>query len=119
MKLVRPHKSYLQEISNIQKNQELFKHLNGICHITGGGFIDNPPRVLVPELEVDLDIDLIFKNLPECFTWIMENGKLSRDEMLHVFNCGIGLLLFVSSDKENEFLSILDDSFIVGKVIQK
>ena len=119
MKLVRPHKSYLQEISNIQKNQELFKHLNGICHITGGGFIDNPPRVLVPELEVDLDIDLIFQNLPECFTWIMENGKLSRDEMLHVFNCGIGLLLFVSSDKENEFLSLLDDSFIVGKVIQK
>lgn len=119
MKLVTPHKSYLNDIAQIQRNSSLFNNLHGICHITGGGFIDNPPRVLKPELKTELDIDLIFSKLPDYFAWIMENGKLSRDEMLHVFNCGIGLLLFIEKGAENEILSLIENSYVVGSVVLK
>jgi len=119
LKLVTPHKSYLKEISEIQKNRELFKQLHGICHITGGGFVDNPPRVLSHDLKVDLNNELIFSNLPDYFQWIMENGELTEGEMLQVFNCGIGMLLFVEPNTVDIFLEILENAYVIGDVISQ
>ena len=50
-RLCNPHKCYLDEINQIQQKITI----NGLCHITGGGFIDNPPRVLSSDLSLDLN----------------------------------------------------------------
>ena len=81
--------------------------LNGISHITGGGIIENLPRILPKGLSID------FKNhnwkLPYIFKWISDNGNIKFNEMLRVFNCGIGMTIFCSSEKLNIIQNILSN----------
>ena len=63
--------------------------LLGICHITGGGIIENLPRILSDDLTFELN-DYEF---PDIFKWIQNESHLSKDEMLRVFNCGYGMVL--------------------------
>ena len=62
--------------------------LLGICHITGGGIIENLPRILSDDLTFELN-DYEF---PDIFKWIQNESHLSKDEMLRVFNCGYGMV---------------------------
>ena len=61
----------------------------GVAHITGGGFEDNIMRILPEHLSFSLN-EWVF---PDIFKWIQRESKLSRDEMLGVFNCGYGIVL--------------------------
>lgn len=87
---VSPHRSYLEEYLYLQsKNVEI----KGMCHITGGGWVENITRVLPDGFAVDLTLS---RPHPESiFTRVQEVGKLSDTEMLKVFNMGIGMLLIV------------------------
>jgi phosphoribosylformylglycinamidine cyclo-ligase len=66
------------------------KAVKAFAHITGGGFIDNIPRVLPPGLAVRLQLDRV-PVLP-VFKWLAATGKLAEQEMLRTFNCGIGMV---------------------------
>jgi phosphoribosylformylglycinamidine cyclo-ligase len=66
------------------------KAVKALAHITGGGFIDNIPRVLPDGLAVSLDLDRV-PVLP-VFKWLAAEGKISEHEMLRTFNCGIGMV---------------------------
>jgi phosphoribosylformylglycinamidine cyclo-ligase len=79
--------------------------IHGLVHITGGGFIDNIPRVLPETVGVDLDIAQI-PVLP-VFRWLAKEGGISEHEMLRTFNCGIGMVLIVDPDKAAELLKAL------------
>jgi len=66
------------------------KAVKALAHITGGGFIDNIPRVLPKNLSVSIDLDRV-PVLP-VFKWLAASGKISEAEMLRTFNCGIGMV---------------------------
>jgi phosphoribosylformylglycinamidine cyclo-ligase len=71
--------------------------VKGLAHITGGGLVGNVPRVLPKGTKAVLDK----KKWPrhEIFRWLQKTGDVAEDEMLRVFNCGIGLVIVVASDK--------------------
>jgi phosphoribosylformylglycinamidine cyclo-ligase len=66
------------------------KAVKALAHITGGGFIDNIPRVLPPGLSVMLDLTRV-PVLP-VFKWLANAGNVGEQEMLRTFNCGIGMV---------------------------
>ncbi len=70
--------------------------INGIVHVTGGGFPDNIPRVLPEGVGVRLDLDAI--PVPPVFGWLARTGGVAEAEMLRTYNCGIGLILIVAPD---------------------
>jgi phosphoribosylformylglycinamidine cyclo-ligase len=71
--------------------------VKGMVHITGGGLVENIPRVLQPGLTAELYRDAW--TMPPLFTWLQQHGGVADAEMHRVFNCGIGMAVIVS--KEN------------------
>ncbi len=88
--LLIPHKSYYKEIL------PFLKEIKGMCHITGGGFYGNIPRVL-PE-NLSCHIDLCNLEIPKLFKFIQEKGNIPDREMFSVFNMGIGMLVICEKD---------------------
>jgi phosphoribosylformylglycinamidine cyclo-ligase len=74
----------------------LAKHgtsIKGLAHITGGGLLDNVPRILQPGLSAKLH--RANWEMPKLFQWLQEQGQVEDTEMYRVFNCGIGMVLVV------------------------
>src|SRR6516225_4759738 len=71
--------------------------VKALAHITGGGFIDNIPRVLPPGFAVRLELDRVLV-LP-VFKWLAAAGKITEHEMLRTFNCGIGMVVVLRSEE--------------------
>ncbi|QHE93769.1 phosphoribosylformylglycinamidine cyclo-ligase [Pandoraea fibrosis] len=69
--------------------------VKGMAHITGGGIVENIPRVLQDHLTADISKDAW--TLPPLFQWLQAHGKVADAEMHRVFNCGIGMAVIVSS----------------------
>jgi phosphoribosylformylglycinamidine cyclo-ligase len=79
--------------------------VKGLAHITGGGITENVPRVLGEELTARLDRKAW--PLPPLFAWLKEQGSVPDDEMLRVFNCGIGMVLVVDAALAGEVMKDL------------
>jgi len=71
--------------------------IKGLAHITGGGLLDNVPRILQPGLAAELHRDAW--QMPELFQWLQQNGGVADAEMHRVFNCGIGMVIVVPADQ--------------------
>jgi phosphoribosylformylglycinamidine cyclo-ligase len=95
--------------------------LKGAAHITGGGLIENIPRVLPADYAAFLDESSW--NLPPIFEWLQSTGNLSSVELRRTFNCGIGMIVCVAPEHAEKALSLLHDHqetpWIVGKIIPK
>ena len=95
--------------------------INSLSHITGGGLTENLPRSIPDNLIVEIDTDSW--EMPNIFKWLQENGNISDDDMYRIFNCGIGMVLFVDEDKELNISSRIKElkmnSFVIGKVKNK
>jgi phosphoribosylformylglycinamidine cyclo-ligase len=79
--------------------------VKALAHITGGGLIENPPRVL-GEGQV-LRLDLAAWELPPVFAWLAGAGKLSTLELLRTFNCGLGMILVVDPARVERVVAAL------------
>ena len=93
--------------------------VNGIVHVTGGGLIENPPRVYDDDLA--LHIDCAAQPLPPIFSWLRDQGAIEIQELARTFNCGIGLLIFVDSKNSDDVLIALQNgpepnAWIAGKL---
>jgi len=92
--------------------------LKGCAHITGGGLIENPPRVVAPGLEPRFDWDAW--TLPPVFAWLAQAGGVAEAEMRRAFNCGIGLLLIVGATEAEAVLAALlnagEAAFVCGEL---
>ena len=86
--LLQPHRSYLREVLPLAEAGLVA----GMAHITGGGLVDNPPRVLPDGLAIHLDA-ATWDILP-IFRLIQRQGNVAWDEMERVFNLGLGFLIF-------------------------
>jgi phosphoribosylformylglycinamidine cyclo-ligase len=92
--------------------------INGVVHITGGGFPDNIPRVLPDGVGVRLDLDAI--PVPPVFGWLAQAGGVAEAEMLRTFNCGIGLIVIAAPDAAEAVVAALqtegESPVLVGEV---
>ncbi|MFM9975153.1 MAG: phosphoribosylformylglycinamidine cyclo-ligase [Beijerinckiaceae bacterium] len=100
--LLTPTRIYVKTVLDLIHNTG---GIHGLVHITGGGFIDNIPRVLPENIGVNLNLAQI-PVLP-VFKWLATQGGMSEHEMLRTFNCGIGMVLIVDRDKTPDVLAVL------------
>ncbi|MGE4062977.1 MAG: phosphoribosylformylglycinamidine cyclo-ligase [Rhodospirillaceae bacterium] len=80
-------------------------HIKALAHITGGGFIDNIPRVLPEGLGADIDAGAIA--LPPMMKWIAKIGGIQSSELARTFNCGVGMAAVVAPDKADQAIKLL------------
>jgi phosphoribosylformylglycinamidine cyclo-ligase len=70
--------------------------VKALCHVTGGGLIDNLPRILPTTVSARIDIEAV--EMPPVFSWLQSEARLNAHEMFRTFNCGIGMVAAVSPD---------------------
>jgi phosphoribosylformylglycinamidine cyclo-ligase len=114
--LLKVHRSYLKPV------MELVGHemVKGMAHITGGGFIDNIPRVLPHDAAVQ--VERVWP-VPEIFNFLCEQGKVAKRERFRVFNMGIGMVLFIDKNHLSKVEAILNANgevfYLIGQVVEK
>ena len=112
--LLRPHLNYAPAVLPLLEKFEI----KGIAHLTGGGFYDNIPRVLPTGTAVEVNKNS-WPELP-IFQLIQQLGEVSFEEMHHVFNMGIGLVLVVKGEEVGQIQESLKNqnqsSFQIGRV---
>jgi len=96
--LLRPTRIYTDSIVKLLRR---FK-VGGLVHITGGGFIDNIPRVLPQGCQAVINANTW--EVPPIFTFLRQKGNVSPEEMCRTFNCGIGMILVVDAKQEEDVL---------------
>ena len=107
--LLKPTKIYVKDVLSVRSI------VRGIAHITGGGFIDNIPRILPQGCQA-----IIHKGswkVPRIFGLVQKKGKIKEKEMFHTFNMGIGMVLIVSPAKRKRLLSRLPQARPIGKIV--
>jgi phosphoribosylformylglycinamidine cyclo-ligase len=109
--LLEPHHSYYREL------KPLLPLVKGLAHITGGGLIDNVPRILPEGLTARFDSRSWA--VPPLFRLIQERGSISRLEMYRVFNMGIGMVVVCSPDNVSELTQALPEAKIIGEVVKQ
>ncbi len=89
--------------------------IKALAHITGGGFVENIPRVLPDTLAARIDLDSVA--VPPVFGWLARTGGLSEAEMVRTFNCGIGMIAVVAADDAGRLSAILAEAGEFATVI--
>ena len=93
--------------------------VTALAHITGGGLLENLPRVLPDGVEARVSLD--GWPLPPVFAWLAEAGELPREEMLRTFNCGVGMVLAVAPDRADAVRKALlqggEQVFDIGELV--
>ena len=103
--LIEPTIIYVKPILNVIGKFPI----NGMAHITGGGFKENIERILPNHCNALIETSCW--NQPDVFNWIQNEGKISEDEMFNTFNCGIGMVLII---KENHASEIIETFLKLG-----
>ncbi len=95
--------------------------VRALAHITGGGLVENIPRVIPDDLSVE--IDARSWTLPPVFRWLAETGGIARGELGRVFNCGLGMVAIVESaraaDVERAFVEAGETVHRIGRVVPR
>jgi phosphoribosylformylglycinamidine cyclo-ligase len=119
--LLEPTRIYTRPVKLIRRNYRVKQIVHGIAHITGGGLIDNPPRVLPAGLAIRL-VRGSWK-IPPVFPWLQRLGSVPEAEMFRVFNMGIGLVLIVAEYYAESITRHLNHkakvpAWIIGEVVE-
>jgi phosphoribosylformylglycinamidine cyclo-ligase len=114
--LLRPTRIYVRALRRLAAADLL----RGAAHITGGGLIDNPPRMIPGDAKLKLQIDVGSWTVPPVFDLLARGGGVAPDEMLRTFNMGLGMLVCVPAAKTREARAMLEEEgetvFEVGEV---
>jgi phosphoribosylformylglycinamidine cyclo-ligase len=113
-RLMAPTRIYVKPLLKLMREVSL----HGLSHITGGGLVDNIPRVLPDGLEVVLERNAWRREA--IFDWLQREGKVADAEMYRVFNCGIGMTIQVSAGDAQRAIGILreagQEALVIGEV---
>lgn len=110
--LLVPTKLYYQNIFKLLKEIEL----KGIAHITGGGLIENVPRIIPEGLCAEIDTQKI--QIPSIMLECEKRGNIDRMEMFGTFNMGVGMVVVVEENDAEKVLSLLDDAYEIGVITE-
>ena len=117
--LLIPTKIYVSLIHYLMEKVNIL----GIANITGGGIVENVPRILPSSVEAKIDYEKIIKDMPPIFKWIQKVGCVTDKEMLRTFNCGIGMVICVRSNDVNKTLKALDKrgetGILIGTIVDE
>ncbi|MFA7440438.1 MAG: phosphoribosylformylglycinamidine cyclo-ligase [Sphingomonadaceae bacterium] len=102
--LLAPTRLYVKSVLPIIRSGAV----QALAHITGGGLLENIPRVLPQGLRAELDAGQWA--LPPLFGWLQERGRMEAAELARTFNCGLGMVLVVSPDRVGEVTGTLTDA---------
>ena len=86
--------------------------IKGYSHITGGGIIDNIPRIINKGYNMNITQSW---DIPQVFQWIFKSSDMSVKDMLNTYNCGIGMAIVFD---EETHIDILDDLIYLGDIIK-
>ncbi len=117
--LLKPTQIYARAVRSVLSHYTVKSVVHGLAHITGGGMLENVERILPAQVDVRLQRD--GWDVPPVFPWLQRLGEIEEEEMLRVFNMGIGLVLIVSSYYADAIRRILDDlelsNWQIGEVV--
>ncbi len=115
--LLQPTRIYCKNLLALTRQ----KTVHAMAHITGGGLIENLPRVL-PQ-SCCAEIDLSSWNLPAVFNWLQQTGNIEQLEMFRTFNCGVGMVLVVDADDTESCIEQLnasgENAWKIGRITDK
>ncbi len=112
--LLEPTRIYVKQLLKLIRESQV----NALSHITGGGLLENIPRVL-PE-SAKAVIDTTSWEMPPVFKWLQEGGNVETREMYRTLNCGVGMVIAVPADKADEALALLkgegENAWLIGQI---
>tara|TARA_Y100000768_G_scaffold178497_1_gene133656 strand:- start:16595 stop:17644 length:1050 start_codon:yes stop_codon:yes gene_type:complete len=110
--LLKPTRIYVDEILSLKKSVVL----NSIAHITGGGFIENIPRMLGENQKAV--IEHAFDDWPKgyYFEWLTKMTDMPKENLLNTFNCGVGMVIAVNESDAENALGALNQSLFAKKI---
>ena len=112
--LLEPTRIYVRSLLALAQQGQI----RGLAHITGGGLLENIPRVLPDDCHAVVDADRW--ELPAIFALLQEGGHIASDEMARTFNCGVGMAVIVSPDVADEVVRSVEGSgetaFEIGRI---
>ena len=112
--LLAPTRIYVKPVLNIIKQFQV----NALAHITGGGLLENIPRVLPRNTRAVIDANSWEQ--PAIFDWLQQQGNVESREMYRTFNCGIGMVMAVSADEADSILDMLrqhgENATVIGSI---
>ena len=114
--LIEPTRIYVRSILSLLNTLPV----HAISHITGGGLLENIPRVLPDHLAAKLNPASWTQ--PEIFQWLQDQGNIATSEMYRVLNCGVGMVVVISKESSNESINHLnscgENAWLIGEVVQ-
>ena len=115
--LMAPTRIYVKPLLSLMKSVEV----KGMAHITGGGLVENIPRILQEPLTAVLKKDAW--TMPPLFGWLQKHGNVASEEMHRVFNCGIGMVVIVSREQAEQAMAHLkaagETVYRIGEIRQR
>ena len=102
--LLAPTRIYIKPLLELLKTVPV----HAISHITGGGLLENLPRVLPDNARAVIDTQSW--HMPPVFQWLQQQGNVDTTEMYRTFNCGVGMVLCVPAEHQQQALSALADA---------
>lgn len=110
--LLVPTRLYYQPIHRVLEEVKV----SGIAHITGGGLIENVPRIIPENLCAKIEASAI--KIPSIMLELEKRGNIARSEMYGTFNMGIGMVIVVDENHAAKVLDLLEDAYIVGEITE-
>lgn len=111
--LLAPHRAYLNEVMSIRKVADI----KGLVHVTGGGLVENPPRVL--PAGTAMKFDRSSWTFPPLFKMIQDAGGVEDREMCRTFNVGLGMLIVVPAGTAQTVIDAVGEGFVVGEIVER
>ena len=115
--LMAPTRIYVKPLLSLMASVEV----KGMAHITGGGLVENIPRILQEHLTAVLKKDAW--TMPPLFGWLQKHGNVASEEMHRVFNCGIGMAVIVSREQAEQAMAHLkaagETVYRIGEIRQR
>jgi phosphoribosylformylglycinamidine cyclo-ligase len=99
--ILAPTRIYVKPVLAMMQQVEV----KGLAHITGGGLLENVPRILPDGVTAELDRNAWPR--PALFSWLQEQGQVADQEMFRVFNCGIGMIAVVAASQAERAAELL------------
>jgi phosphoribosylformylglycinamidine cyclo-ligase len=115
--VMTPTQIYVKQLLNVMAQHPI----KGLAHITGGGLVDNVPRVLPDNTQAVLQRDSW--QMPDLFRWLQMKGGVADAEMVRVFNCGIGMAVVVSQQDADAVIACINQqglhSWCLGEIVER
>lgn len=110
--LLVPTRLYFKAIHRVLEEIKLY----GIAHITGGGIIENVPRIIPEGLCAKINTSKI--KIPNIMLELEKRGNIAREEMFGTFNMGVGMVIVIDKKHCEKVLDLLDDAYEIGEITE-